>query len=310
MHQLLTRLKFRHLTLVLTLEESGNLHRTAELLNMSQPTATKLLQEVEHTLGVSLFERLPKGMVPTSFGSLVARHARLMLNDIGRLRQDIDELRTGISGVVRIGSIVTALPDLVAPAIGRIVEDHPHISISLATDSSDVLLVDLQNGRLDLMVGRPVSLIQNEDLDIEPLGDEDLRIVVRPGHPLLARPGLTLRDLAGERWLLQPSTSPMRRAIEAAFTVERLPFPPPPVESASVTATIFMLVETTLVAVLPHKISAFFVRHGAIAELPVRLPPILRPYAMVTLRNRPTGNALMRVKALLRAGTAAEMLGD
>ncbi|GBQ82142.1 LysR family transcriptional regulator [Gluconacetobacter johannae DSM 13595] len=309
MRHLLTRLKFRHLTLVLSLEESCNLHRTSDLLNMSQPTATKLLQEIEHTLGVPLFERRPKGMVPTPFGSLVARHARLMLSDIGRLQQDIDELRTGISGVVRIGTVVAAMPDLVAPAVGRIIGENPRVSISLTTDNSDVLLVELQNGRIDLMVGRPISLVENEDLNVETLEDEDLRIVVGPDHPLLARGDLALRDLVGERWLLQPGTSPMRRAIDAAFTVERLSFPPHPVESASVTATICMLAETSLIAVLPHRVSAFFVRRGIIAELPVQLPRILRPYAMVTLRNRPAGNALTRMMALLRAGAAGDGTG-
>ena len=56
------RLKTRQLLLLVALAEEGNIHRASEVLNMTQPAASKLLKDLEDVLGVSLFDRLPRGM--------------------------------------------------------------------------------------------------------------------------------------------------------------------------------------------------------------------------------------------------------
>ncbi|WP_211327924.1 helix-turn-helix domain-containing protein [Kushneria sinocarnis] len=61
LHQLITRLRYKHLRLLLTLAECGNLHRTAERMAMSQPAATRMLAEIENAFDCRLFERHPRG---------------------------------------------------------------------------------------------------------------------------------------------------------------------------------------------------------------------------------------------------------
>ncbi len=73
------RLKTRQLLLVIALSEEGNIHRASQLLNMTQPAASKLLKDLEDVLGVLLFERLPRGMRPTWYGDTLIRHARAAL---------------------------------------------------------------------------------------------------------------------------------------------------------------------------------------------------------------------------------------
>ena len=74
------RLKPRQLMLLSTISDEGNIHRAAEILNMSQPAASKLLKDLEDVLGVALFERLPRGMRPTWYGEALVRHARIALS--------------------------------------------------------------------------------------------------------------------------------------------------------------------------------------------------------------------------------------
>jgi len=305
MQRLLTRLKFRHLSLILALEETGNLHRAAEMLNISQPNATKLLQQVEDACELPLFLRHPKGMIATPHGRLVARQARLTLNDLNRLEQDMADLRLGLSGIVRVGAIVAALGDLVPAAMAPLLASHPNLSISVVSDTSDALFVALQTGRIDLMIGRPVGTLDTATTASEPLLEEELSVVVRRGHPLTQQDHVSLGDLSAHRWILQPTTSPMRQAIDAAFTVARLPLPAHPVESPSVTATLCFLAQTDLIAVIPQSVSAILARQHLLAELPVELPRILSPYAMITLRDRPPGPALLQVMQSLRATAAA-----
>ncbi len=70
------RLKTRQLMLLIAIGDEGNIHRAAEILNKSQPAASKLLKDLEDVLGISLFERLPRGMRPTWYGETMIRHAR------------------------------------------------------------------------------------------------------------------------------------------------------------------------------------------------------------------------------------------
>jgi len=77
------RLKTRQLMLLTAICDEGNIHRAAEVLNMSQPAASKLLKDLEDMLGVSLFERQPRGMRPNWYGETMIRHAcRLGLEGI------------------------------------------------------------------------------------------------------------------------------------------------------------------------------------------------------------------------------------
>ena len=74
------RLKTRQLLLLVALAEEGNLHRAAQVLNMTQPAASKLLKDLEDVLEVSLFERLPRGMRPTWYGETMIRHALSLIH--------------------------------------------------------------------------------------------------------------------------------------------------------------------------------------------------------------------------------------
>ena len=296
----LSRLKLRQLALVLALIETKTMHRAAESLNLSQPAATKLLQEIERTLGVSLFERQPRGMVPTVYGLAAGRHARLLLRDLNRLQQEMEGLKRGIEGTVQLGAVMAAVPQLVAGALARLGQAHPTLRVSLLTDTSDGLLAELHAGRLDVVVGRPISKRDRESLTWEPLVDEEIRIVVGTGNPLLEQEGLTLADLARETWVLQPASTPMRQAIEAAFAKVGLDLPHHSVETVSMLATASLLARTSMIGAVPDSIASYFIALGTLAELPVELPAGIEPCGLITLADRPIDPTLECVMAALR----------
>jgi DNA-binding transcriptional LysR family regulator len=302
----ISRLKLRQLSLVLALIETKNLHRAAESLNLSQPAATKLLQEIERTLGVSLFDRLPRGMVPTVFGTAAARHARLLLRDLHRLQQEMDGLKRGIEGTVHLGAVMAAVPRLIAEALAGLSRDHPTLRVRLLTDTSDALLGELHGGRLDVVVGRPISKRDHETLTWEPLLDEEPTIVVGVNNPLRRQRGLTLADLARESWVFQPGTTPMRQAVEAAFATAGIDLPRYSVETVSMLATASILAQTNMIGVVPDSIAGYFIALGTLAELPVKLPAGLEPCGLITVADRPIDPALECLMTTLR-GTAHRM---
>ena len=126
-----SRFKMRQLALVLNLVETGNLHDAAEALYMSQPAATKLLQEIEEALGTTLFIRQSRGMMPTPAGIMAARHAGLILTELRKMQQGVDGLQMGITGYVQIGAIMAAVPGPVTAALAIMAEAHPTVEVSL-----------------------------------------------------------------------------------------------------------------------------------------------------------------------------------
>ena len=89
------RLKTRQLLLLVALAEEGNIHRAAQVLNMTQPAASKMLKELEEVLEVTLFERLPRGMQPTWYGESMIRHARMVLTNLNHAHDELSALKAG-----------------------------------------------------------------------------------------------------------------------------------------------------------------------------------------------------------------------
>ncbi|MFX6118855.1 LysR family transcriptional regulator, partial [Acinetobacter baumannii] len=80
-------MKTRQLLLLIALDDTRNIHRAASELNMTQPAASKQLKDLEDMLGVSLFERLPRGMRPTIYGEAMIRHARMALTSLSKAHE-------------------------------------------------------------------------------------------------------------------------------------------------------------------------------------------------------------------------------
>ncbi len=97
-------LKFRHLLLIDTLGRTRNMHLAAQQMNLSQPAISKMLKELEHLLGFALFERQPRSMPPTALGEHVLRYARVALNDARNFAEQIDSLRRGGHGQLKVAA--------------------------------------------------------------------------------------------------------------------------------------------------------------------------------------------------------------
>ena len=149
---LLMRLKTRQLVLLAQLGAERNLGRAAAAMAISQPAATKLLQQLEEALGVVLFKRLARGMEPTAAGEVLVRYAGQLLSDFGFVRDEMRALRSGLRGTLRVGSVPGAVPGLLAPALVRYKERHPRVAISVVVDTSDVMLEQLARGEVDLVL--------------------------------------------------------------------------------------------------------------------------------------------------------------
>jgi DNA-binding transcriptional LysR family regulator len=293
-----SRLKTRHLVLLKELGRHQSILRAAEAAHLTQPAASKLLSELEETLGVTLFERLPRGVVPTWYGEVMIRRASAALAEMSLAHQEVMELLSGLSGRVSIGTVLTPSTSLLPEAVQRLKARHERLHVAIEVDASKPLVERLRAGSLDIVVGRILDAAAADELSFEPLAEERHRLVVRAGHPLSARAGLQLQDLLEQAWILPPAGSILRDRITAAFVSHGLDMPGKTVETAALPVILALLGSGDMVAALPDEVVAPSLASGALAALPLEVGLKLDAYGIVTRRRHvlsPGAQAMLEV---------------
>jgi DNA-binding transcriptional LysR family regulator len=291
------RLKTRQLLLLIALDDFRNIHRAADELNMTQPAASKQIKDLEEMLGVRLFERLPRGMEPTLYGETMIRHARMALTSLSLAHDDIVALKAGLAGQVEVGVIMTAAMALLPRAIARIKERAPLLRIGVQVEPSNVLLDKLQHGTLDFIIGRILDTADSSGLIYEELTEEPACAVVRPGHPLLERRALALKDISALPWILPPHGSILRHRFDMMFRRAGLEPPINVVDSTALLLVTALLQQTDSLHVMPVDVAAYYASLNVLKILPIDLPCKMDAFGIIRQQDHllsPAADVLLK----------------
>ncbi|CAN5477530.1 LysR family transcriptional regulator [soil metagenome] len=291
------RLKTRQLLLLVTLAEEGNIHRAAQVLAMTQPAASKLLKDLEDALEVPLFERLPRGMRPTWYGETMIRHARVALGSLNQAHDELQALKAGSFGQVRVGAITSPGLALLPPAVAAVKREQPNLRVSLEIETSPVLLERLEQGRLDILVARLFEEHDKSQLRYQALTQELVCAVVRPGHPMLGTADLALSDVVDASWIVPPAGSVLRHRFELMFQEGGLAPPGNTVETAALLFITSMLQRSDMIAVLAADVARYYAAHGIVALLPLDMPCHMDNFGIITRSDRllsPAAKVMMK----------------
>ncbi|NKS41249.1 LysR family transcriptional regulator [Rhodococcus hoagii] len=264
------RLKLRHLLLVDALTSQGSVVAAAAALHVTQPVATRSLHDIESILGVSLYDRGPRGITPTIFGEAFTAHARAVIAQLTQAGRHVVELADADRGTVVVGTHLAGSNVLLPGAIARLKRERPLLTVVVREGTPEVLLTELQSGRIDLIVGRLTS--PTDEMAVRrTLYAESVELVTRRGHPLAGWSGIELGDLTQYPWILPGVETALRRELEEFFARNSLALPENRVEATSFLTVRQLLIETDMVAVLPSLIPRDDVR---LTTLPITLDPI------------------------------------
>ena len=299
------RLKPRQLLLLVAVDELGNIHKAADELGMTQPAASKLLKELESALEVPLFDRLPRGMRPTWYGEIMIRHARMTLANLSAAHDEITALKSGLSGQVAVGCIMPAGTALLPLTIARLKAHYPLLQIRVELDSSDALLAQLTDSKLDIVVARLFEHHDKSAFDFEPLAEESIGVVARRGHPLTRRRKLQLSDLAGLSWIL-PTGKVIRHRFDMVFRGFGLDPPQNIVITPALPVIISLLQQADMVATVPDEVAKHYRQHGMVERVPIDFPLKMDTYGIITRRKRLLSPAAQIMLKAIRA-TASEI---
>jgi len=305
MEPLLSRLQLRHIRLVHAIAECGQISLAAARLSLTQPAASRTLAEIERLIGEALFERHPKGMIPTPIGEVMARHAGTLMGDLDATAADVDAYRHGQAGVIRVGAVTGPAVSYVVPAVQRLKRDARLAEISLDVAPSVELMAGLLRGDYDLVLCRVPPDVDPRLLDIMRGRVEEIGILTRAGHPLLRQRGIIFAQLTDMSWVIQSTGMPIRAAVEQAFINRNLPVPRDTINTASLLVALSYLRNTEAVAAISKEVVELLVETGAEgwATLDMSETVILSPYHVIRLKGRP----MTPVCALLLDLILAEM---
>jgi len=296
------KFRLRHLELVAEVYDCRSILKASRRLNLTQPTVTKALQDIESTLGLRLFERTNRGIEPTEYGDIFARHAKVVLAQLRHAAEELESLRVGYSGKVTVGTLLAASASILPDAIALLKKERPAVAIAVIVGTYDVLMPALQAGDLDMVLGRLPVEGRSRTLVYEEFYDEPVCIVARRGHPLARKRRLALRDLADAAWLLPLPETALRRQVERAFVETGVPLPRNLIESVSILTNRVLLRKSDCVGVMPYHVALDDVEHGLLTILPVKLKSIEGPVGVIL---RAPGALAPAAAALLESLRAA-----
>lgn len=290
-----SHLKTRQLVLLVELGRHGSILHAAQAANLTQPAASRLLADLEHVLGVKLFDRLPRGVSPTWYGEVMIRRAGAALAELDAGHQEVMELLSGLSGRVAVGAVLTPSTTLLPAAITALKARQPRVHVSVSVDTSRLLVEQLHKGDLDLVIGRVLDSDSAVKLSFEPLTDEPHTLVARAGHPLAGRTDLTLSELARLGWILPPGGSILRDRLTARFLSAGLDQPLQTVETLSLPVITALLGQSDMVSAVPAELVQPYVDAGLLTALAFDLGLRMDAYGIVTRRGHQLspGAALM-----------------
>ncbi|QDQ96061.1 LysR substrate-binding domain-containing protein [Tomitella fengzijianii] len=294
------RLKIRHLVLIDALTRQGSVIGAASELHITQPVATRSLRDIESILGVELYERGPRGVTPTIFGSAFTDHARAVLAQLRQAGRHVVELADADRGTVVVGTHLAGSNVLLPQAIARLKTRRPLLTVVLREGAPDALLVDLEAGRIDLVIGR-LTAPSTSSIVRAPLYEEQVEVFAGAHHPLVGADELTLHDLHAYPWILPGTETALRDELEQAFARAGVPLPENRVEATSFLAVRQLLHDTDTVAVLPSLIGHSDAR---LSVLPVALSTIGHSVGLTLVAGRPLGPSALVLVDNLRAVAA------
>lgn len=295
-----SRLKTRHLVLLAQLDRDPSVLKAAEAIGTSQPAASKLLRELEQTLGVPLFERHARGVLPTPYGEVLIRHALSVMSEMRRAQEEVDALKAGRQLSVAIGTVMYPGTRLVPQTVARLAELHPQLQVVLDMDFSLPLMARLKEGRLDIAIARMLDPADAADFQFEPLAEEPHSLVVRPGHPLARKRRLVMDDLVGQAWILPPAGSILRERLDAMFLQRGLSLPARVVETSSLPITTNLLWHSDMVVALPAEVVQPYCDSGLLKILPIDLGVRMDSFGLITRRGHRLSRGATQALDVLR----------
>lgn len=191
------RPSIRQLQYLVSLSEKLNFRKCAQELNITQPTLSGQIKELEDKLGIDLFERTNRNVKITPTGEKIVDKARIILQDIDYLCETALIASKSLGGVIHLGVPPSIGPYLLPYVIPRLHKDFPDLKLHVSEAPPRDLEKGLEQGKYDLLFTATPAIMA--ELSCVTLIEEPIFVGLAEENPLTAKKNITGADLRGQK---------------------------------------------------------------------------------------------------------------
>ena len=294
------RLRIRQLQVVIAIAEQQSLLAASRYLGISQPALLKALQEIEDTVGVKIFDRVSRGVVPNAYGNAILVRARAVLAELGKIGDDIMQISHQSAGTVVVGALPTAAAGILPATLALLRQRHPRLGIKILQGRTHELLPLLESGSPDVIVGRLYTPDTPDNFHREVLYNEPMSVLARAEHPIF-RAGPNPSCMLRAYDLVLPSMEQrIGQEIDQLLASLGDMIPAPLLRASSVSFIREFVLSGDVLTILPRLMMAGDLLRGTIRVVPVAISGPHRPAGLITLRHWPRAPGLKALEYALR----------
>lgn len=193
-------MNLRDLNYLVAVADLRSFIQAADQCCISQPTLSTQIKKMEESLGVQIFERSNKKVLPTELGEQIIASARRILLEIDTIHQLAGNAQDPLAGNFRLGAFPTLSTYIFPGLVPLIKQTLPKLRLILIEEKTDALIAQLKQGQLDAaLLALPV---QDDALETRKLFEDKFFLAVASDHPLAERSTIAQPDLANQQLLL------------------------------------------------------------------------------------------------------------
>jgi DNA-binding transcriptional LysR family regulator len=282
------RLKPRDLHVFMAVAERGNMAKAADSLAISRPVVSKTIGDLEHTLGVRLFDRSVQGVELTLYGRALLRRSVAVFDELRQSVKEMEFLSDASAGELRVGCPEVMAGGFISAVIDQVAAQHPKVIFSTELGTiHDLQFHSLRERKCELVIGRLWdATVDAPEFDAEALFHERLFVVAGPDSQWARRRKISLTQLLDAPWIVAPVEMEPGAPMAEAFRAIGVEGPRTLVWSHSLNLRNSLVATGRYLTAMPESVLRFGPQRTWFKVLPVDLPRWHLPIAIVTLKNR------------------------
>jgi LysR family transcriptional regulator for metE and metH len=275
-------LEIRHLKLVAAIAETGSVTRAGNCLHLTQSALSHQLRDAEEQLGVPLFERKNRKMTLTAAGERLLQSARAVMAELECAQKEIQKRSGAGQGLIRLSTECYTVYHWLPERLKLFQRTFPAVEFQLVVEATDNPFGALLEGKLDLAIA--CTQVRNRKIRYTPLFQDEMVVIVAPGHRMAAKKCAEPEDFAGENVFIYPpkEESTLLNEILAPAGVW-----PRRIQEVTLTEAIIEMVKGGLgVAAIARWAVAPQLASGAVIGLPLTATGFHRTWSAAQLRDQ------------------------
>jgi DNA-binding transcriptional LysR family regulator len=268
--------------------EMKSFSRAAEAKFMTQSAMSHLIKNLEDEIGVRLFSRLGKTVVPTPAGKKFYEHAKKILDQYKKMENDLYAIMHKVKGPLCVGASTTAATFLLSQVFYSFSKSYPEVHIQLSVSNNEGVMSDLQKGRID--IGVVEGKKENSKFIYTEIAEDEIVIIASDDNPLIRKKKLNPRDLISQPFVMPEVGSGMTEFIEDFLYTSKID---PKDITISMTLgnpdLIIQMVQSGIGISFVSKWSVFkVIKEGTVKILHVPGKKLVRKFYLVSLDKEPS----------------------